>query len=401
MKKNLIIVGGGSSAHALIAFLDGSDFNVSLLTSKPEKWANTIELQYQEPNGRLIKKIHGKLQKASDNPNELIPHADYIVLCMPVSQYRIALHNISSHINREKKIFMGSIYGQGGFNWMIDEVKKQYSLENIISFSYGLIPWICRTIEYGKIGVTYGSKAVNIAAVYPKKYFNQINNELFDNICYKWFNKGEVLQADNFLSLTLSADNQIIHTSRCFGLYKRYGPTWNKESDVPMFYKHFDDISAKILAELDEDYSKIRYKIKLMFPDKVFKYMLDYLSLERLSYQSENTDIKESFINSKTLVAIKTPTVQNKEGLFEIDKSHRFFCDDIYYGNCIAKWMAELLNIEVPTIDIILDWAQNIRNEKIIDKNNKLMSDSPDLNYKFKTGIPTVYGFNSIEDIID
>ena len=60
-----------------------------------------------------------------------------------------------------------------------------------------------------------------------------------------------------------------------------------------MFYRDYDDVSAKLLADLDADYSKIREKIKAMYPTKNFKHMLDYLALERFSYQSHNTDVKE------------------------------------------------------------------------------------------------------------
>ena len=129
--------------------------------------------------------------------------------------------------------------------------------------------------------------------------------------------------------------------------------------------------------------------------------MLDYLALERFSYQSQNTDIKESFVTSKTLVTIGTPVVPNENGLWEIDRSHRFFMDDIYYGNCIAKWMAEQMSIEVPTIDAILHWAQIVRKEQIIDDNNRLMIDSKDLNESLKAGIPCYYGFKTIDDIVD
>ena len=63
--------------------------------------------------------------------------------------------------------------------------------------------------------------------------------------------------------------------------------------------------------------------------------------------------------------------------------------------------MAEKLGIETPTIDEILNWAQLVRCEKIVDDNNNLISDSPDLTQKFKTGIPSVYGFKTIEECID
>jgi len=125
------------------------------------------------------------------------------------------------------------------------------------------------------------------------------------------------------------------------------------------------------------------------------------LALERFSYQSQNTDVKESFVTSQKLVSIATPAIQNADGFWEIDRNHRFFLDDIYYGNCIAKWMAEKMDIETPTIDGILHWAQTIRKENIIDDNNHLILDSKDLNAPLKSGIPCYYGFKSVEDCID
>lgn len=401
MKKQLVICGGGSSAHTLIPFLKDSIFDVSIYTSRPEKWNDVIDLEYQDPTGKVLETFSGELKKASNDPKELFPNAEYIVFCMPVHKYRVALQEIAPYIDKKKDVFIGTVYGQGGFNWMVDEIKRQYSLTNVVTFAFGLIPWICRIIEYGKKGVTYGCKAANYATTYPRSYFKQVNEEFLEQVCYKWFKKGKVEQSDNFLSLTLSVDNQIIHTSRCFGLYKVHGETWKFKEDVPMFYRDYDDVSAEILADLDHDYSKIRNKVIELYPQNDYKYMLDYLALERFSYQSHNTDVKESFVTSQTLVAIGTPVVQNAEGLWEIDRNHRFFMDDIYYGNCIAKWLAEQMNIEVPTIDAILHWAQLVRKENIIDDNNKLMLDSKDLKTPLRSGIPCFYGFTSLNDIID
>ena len=129
--------------------------------------------------------------------------------------------------------------------------------------------------------------------------------------------------------------------------------------------------------------------------------MRDYMELERFGYDSEVADIKSSFTDFGTLDSIATPVVQNERGKWEIDRKHRFFLDDIYYGNCIAKWMAEQLGVSTPTIDEILRWAQMVRGEKIIKDDNHLMVDSVDLKHSLKTGIPAVYGFKTIEDCID
>lgn len=401
IKKQLVICGGGSSAHTLIPFLKDSIFDVSILTSRPEKWSSEIELEHHDPSGKVLGRFSGPLKKASSNPAELIPEADYIVFCMPVHQYRACLHTIIPFIGRNKTVCIGVCFGQAGFNWMVNEMKDKHQLQNIVTFAFGLLPWICRIIEYGKKGVTYGGKAMNYAACEPKSYFKQLNEEFFEPTTYRWFGKGHTVQSDNFLSLTLSVDNQIIHTSRCFGLYKVHGSTWNRKEDVPMFYRDYDEVSAQLLADLDADYSSIRNKIKGLYPQKNFDLMLDYLALERFSYQSQNTDIRESFVNSQTLVSIGTPVVQNAQGLWEIDRSHRFFLDDIYYGNCIAKWMAEQLRIEVPTIDAILHWAQGVRNEQIIDDDNHLVLSSPDLSAPLKSGIPCYYGYHTIDEIVD
>lgn len=399
-KKEVTIVGGGSSAHVLIPFLSGAGFTVNILTRRPKEWSSKIDLQLHSAHGETQEEFSGSLTKISDNPAEVIPQASFVVLCMPVNKYRIALHGLAQHLAKDKEVFVGTVYGQAGFNWMVDEITKKFDLSNITTFAIGLIPWICRIIEYGKVGVTYGCHEINIVAVSPRNRFSELNNLFLKNISERWFKKGQFRQADNFLSLTLSVDNQIIHPSRCYGLFLKHEGKWATKEAIPYFYRDYDQKSADLLQELDTDYSKIREAIKLKYPERNFQYMLDYLSLERLSYQSGNTSIRESFTTSHTLGAIKPPTVQLENGEWIIDKDHRFFTDDIHYGLCIAKWIADQLSLNVPTIDSIIDWAQQFRNEKIIE-GNKLLLDSESLTTEFMSGIPPVYGLNSIEDILD
>ena len=400
--KKLVVCGGGNSSHILIPFLKDSIFDVYVYTSRPEKWSNSIDLEWQDATGKVLDTSSGSIIKASNNPEDLFIDADYVVFCMPVHKYRVALHDIAPYLNKEKEVFLCTLYSQGGWNWMVDEIKQKYGLHNIITFAFGLIPWICRIHEYGHKGVVYGvSKIANFAAVSPRRYFGQIYKELIAPICNNRIVHERVEQCPNFLSLTLSADNQIIHTSRCLGLYKVYGKEWEKKEDVPWFYKDWDDYSVDILKAVDAEYTKIRNMFKKEFPEKDFSYMRDYMELEQFGYNSEINDIKASFTDFGTLNTIATPVALNENGKWEIDRTHRFFMDDIFYGNCIAKWMAEQFGIDTPTIDEILNWAQNARQEQIISRDSKLMCDSPDLCQEFKTGIPTVYGFHKISDCLD
>ena len=396
----ITIVGGGASAHLLITLLSSSNYVVNILTRKPDLWSRKIELQYQAINGDVIERFYGKLNKISAEPGDVINEADVIFLCMPVSQYRNALHRIAPHLNSDKEVYVGTVYGQAGFNWMVNEIKRTFGLEKITTFSFGLIPWICRILEYGKIGITYGVKPINIAAVEPQLHFKALNENIFEKVCLDWFGKGAFIQADNFLSLTFSVDNQIIHPARCYGLFMRYGGEWEKLEDIPFFYKDFDQLSADILTQLGADYSKIRESIREKYPDKKFTYMLDYLAQDRYTNITAEYTVLESILLSNTLGAIKAPTVKTKTGKWMINTDHRFFTDDIHYGLCIAKWVADRFGLDVPTIDKIIYWAQELRQETLIE-GNQLQLDSADLSQKFKPGIPHFYGYQTIDDIVD
>lgn len=401
MKKEIVIIGGGNSSHVLIPLLSDAHFNITLLTSRPSAWSHTIELEYRNSNDEVLKIFKGEINAITDNPQDCIPNADYIVLCMPVHKYREALHRVAPYVNPNKQVVIGTVYGQGGFNWMVEEIQHEYRLPRLVYFAFGLIPWVCRTKEYGYAGITYGVKARNAAAVYPHKYFERVNEELFRPICYDWFKTGEVEQLDNFISITLSVDNQIIHPTRCYAICQKYGGKWEHAEDVPLFYKDYDAFSAQCLAYLDDDYSKVRDRIKGLYPDKDFHYMLNYLDLEHYTYNSSSADIVDSFVNSPTLQAIKTPVIINEDRNYVLDKDGRFFMDDIYYGIAISKWIAQILQIEVPMIDKLLHWVQEVRDEQIISEGKRLLLNSADLSSPMKSGIPYFYGRKTIDDIVD
>jgi len=391
----------GNSAHVLIPFLGETNHNVNLMTRRPNDWDDTVTCEVQNMSGEVLKSYHGKIQKKSSDPADVIPDADIIVLCMPVHQYRDALFRLAPYIDKSKKeVFVGTIFGQAGFNWMVHEMEKEFDLSNTVAFAVGLIPWICRTEKYGSLGYNYGGKQVNIAAVTPHEKFDRLKDIFLDDICYKQFGSGRFVQACSFISLSLSVDNQIIHPGRCYGLWQRYGGKWKTYDEVPFFYKDFDQLSADCVQRLDDDYTTVRNAICQHFPDRPFKYMLDYLALERLTHKSSNNDTLASLKDSQQLGRIKTPTEQLDDGTYMLAIHSRFFTDDIPYGILIAKWIAEQLNVEVPFIDEVINWAQDIRGDKFLTKDNKIDLEAC-LKTRLTSGIPPAYGITSVEDILD
>ena len=271
--KKITIIGGGSSAHVVAPLLANLGFIVTILTSKPNLWKKTLKVEFQSENGEVEKIVEGKIHLATSDEKTALKDAEIVLLCMPVSQYFKVLLRIGEYIPKDKEVWLGSIYGQGGFNWMCNEIKENFSLDRLIYFSYGLIPWICRTKEYGSTGITYGAKYINLVSVFPKNKFNELDNDLFKKISLEGDGTSKTYQADNFLSLTLSVDNQIIHTSRMYGLYLKNKQGWKTLDDVPYFYREFDESSANILKMLDADYEKVRHKIRELNPTESFDYI--------------------------------------------------------------------------------------------------------------------------------
>lgn len=397
------IVGGGSSAHVLIPFLAENGHKVNLLTRRPNEWQDVIYCEVTDGRTGQITQTHaGILQCKSKDPKDVIPDADVIILCMPVSNYRTALANLAPYVNRTKKdVYIGTIFGQAGFNWMVrKEVEKAQNLSNVVTFAIGQIPWICRAKEYGKSSANYGPKHVNVVAVTPYDKFDTLNKILLEDISLKPMGKGAFVQACSFLSLTMSCDNQIIHPARCYGLYKQSGDgSWDSIDKVPYFYRDFNQESADILQKLDEEYTLVRDGLKKAFPQLSFKYMLNYVDLEKLNHKSEHVDILASLKDSVQLASIKTPTVTGEDGRQHLNINFRFFLDDIPYGLLIAKALAEMMNIETPMITEVIEWAQSLRGEEFL-KDGKVNHEYC-MAEEFRCGIPQVYGINSLDEVID
>ncbi len=393
----IAIVGGGSSAHVLIPLLSKTEMNINLLTRKPDMWGKIIDLDFVRPTGEFVRSFKGELNKISSDPADIIPEADIIILCLPVHIYRKQLHEIAPMINKDKEVYIGTVYGQGGFNWMTGEIKNKFGLNNVKTFAFGLIPWICRTGIYGKKGVIYGAKPINIVAVEPREDFAFLNDVLFKKVAFEWFGHGSFRQADNFLSLTMSVDNQILHTSRMYGLYLESGGRWETMEEIPFFYDDFNKLSARILKGLDKDYSIIRRKIREQFPDKKFTYMMSYIEQDNKTNIKNNKSYLDTLQNSGILVKIKPPVIE-KNGKWILNMNHRFLTDDVFYGLCIAKSIAQMLKVRTYHIDKTLVWAQKAMGERII-KNHKLSIAEEVKKDIFKYGIPQAYGFSSIEDL--
>ena len=75
----ICICGGGSLGHVIAGWLSARNHaKVNILTNRPEKW--NYEIEVDTPEGSVLK---GKISKISKYPEEVVPVADVVLLCLP------------------------------------------------------------------------------------------------------------------------------------------------------------------------------------------------------------------------------------------------------------------------------------------------------------------------------
>ena len=160
-----------------------------------------------EKKGELV----GRINKASDNPAELSEGTKLWIVCGPAHIHEILLRKIAPHV--QPGSFVGTLYAQGGFDWMCKSVfGKRLENENISIFGLYNIPWICKATHYGERVRIIGPKEALYVAVEPKSKELEcmhLMEELFDI---------PTITISNFLTLTLTPSNQIIHPGRIYGV---------------------------------------------------------------------------------------------------------------------------------------------------------------------------------------
>ncbi len=76
--RKIAICGGGNLGLTCVGVFASDGFETSVLTGHPRQWSK--EIIVSDPHG---KEYTGTLDSISDNPVDIIPDSDMILLCLP------------------------------------------------------------------------------------------------------------------------------------------------------------------------------------------------------------------------------------------------------------------------------------------------------------------------------
>ncbi|MCK9154830.1 MAG: NAD/NADP octopine/nopaline dehydrogenase family protein [Paludibacteraceae bacterium] len=308
---------------------------VSLLTSRPELWKNNISVS--DING---KRYEGSISKISDNPADVIPGSDIVFFCMPGFLIKDTLLRVKPYIS--ESTVLGSIVSSTGFFFFAHDVLGK----DARLFGFQRVPFIARLVEYGQSATLLGYKqslAVAVENVPVADSFRLTIEHLFHT---------QTSLLGSYLEASLTNSNPILHTGRLFSMWRDW--SGQKYDDCILFYKEWDEESAQLLIDMDDEFMSLLDKLPMN--KSVIPTLLDY-------YESTDAKCLSNKLRSiKAFQTIQAP-MKRVEGGWIPDFSSRYFTEDFPFGLYFLVNLAKKYNVDTPKLNMVYEWGMSKLNE--------------------------------------
>lgn len=351
---NVTIVGGGNIGTQFAVHCAQKNNKVIIYTSKPDTFSKELSIVNEE--GKIIHS--GIIDLATSDSKQAFESADLIFVTMPAYCMKDIAEKILPHIKKGVKI--GLIPGTGG-----GECAFRTCIEKgAIIFGLQRVPSVARLVEYGKQVCATGYRDELFLSSIPNKYTNDLCKKIssiFDMKCSS---------LPNYLNLTLTPSNPILHTTRLKNIFKDYseGIVYDK---LPLFYEDWNDETSRLLFKCDDEVQKIC--------NKIGEFDLSYVKSLKIHYESETPELLTKKISSiQSFKGLQTPHCVTDNGKYIPDLNSRYFTADFSYGLFIIEQIADFLGIDVPNIKSTMDWYRNIS----INKSEFCFKDNGIFSYK-------------------
>ncbi|KAJ0404502.1 hypothetical protein ATCC90586_007759 [Pythium insidiosum] len=392
------ICGGGNGAHVAAGYLAAKGVKVQVLTRQPERWGEAIEITTKGSSWESRGTITGRLAAVTNDPKHVIPQSDVVIVAAPANAHPEILRSVAPYL--KKGAALGALFAQGGFDWAAKKALGEEKLAELdLLFGLQNIPWICKAYEYGHKARIIGPKKSLYVACFPVEKKNdaaRLMESLFDIPC---------ATVANFLNLTLTPSNQIIHPARYYAIFRDWdGKKTYSKSELAKrrgltLYADFDEFSAEQLSMLDNELQQIKHALMQRFPALDLSDVLpmgDRVVKQYGEDVADRSSLRQIFMTNLGYAGCATPLVEVRKDEFHPAVNSRLFWEDIPYGLCILKNMAEMLgNFPTPRIDFMIRWHQQYMGVTFLNADGQLNAQE-----LWRTGAPNKYGIHSLEDLV-
>ncbi len=335
---NVTIIGGGNIGTLMAAEMANYGHSVTVYTSKPKAWSNLIQV-FDANEGHILT---GKLSVVTDSLENAVNNAEIILITFPAQVFQSIAEKLLPLVNSNQII--GVIPGSGGAEFAFSElIKKGCTL-----FGLQRVHSIARLKEYGKSVYMLGKKAELQIGVIPRR-----KTEAVADIVSKLFKMPCVCLA-NYLCVTLTPSNPILHTTRLFAMFEDYeeGTFYDRNF---LFYEEWSNKSSEILFACDKELMELCRVIPLELED-------DVKSL-RIHYESSTPEaLTEKIQSINAFKGLTSPMKCVGDGKWIPDFNSRYFTADFGFGLKIILDLCEEFNVNSPSIKKVWQWYINTTN---------------------------------------
>ena len=331
MRQRVCICGGGNLGHVVTGFLAiYDDCEVSLLTRQPERWQRQLAIRM--PDGDIKQ---GEISAVTSHPEEVIPGADIVLLCLPGFSIREELLHIRPFLHAGTAV--GTIVSSTGFFFEAQELLPA----STPLFGFQRVPFIARTTQYGCSADLLGYKpSLNVAIE------RTADKEQLRGTIETLFHTPTTLM-QSYYEVSLTNSNPILHPSRLYTMWK----DWHDGIVYPLqpkFYEEWTDEASALLIAMDREFQQLLQVLPVR--EGSIPTILDY-------YESHDAaSLTRKLRSIQAFKGILAP-MKAVEGGFVPDFSSRYFTEDFPYGLRIIQRQAREHQIPVPTIDRVMAWG--------------------------------------------
>lgn len=328
---NITILGSGNIGTQFAVELKASGHKVTLLSMSKIYQSNNLTI-FDKDND---KKISVSVDKITNNLEESVKEAEMILVTYPSFMFEQTTKKILNMV--KNGVVIGFLPGLGGVEFYCQDLINK---KGATIFGVQRVPAVARLIDDNTVCVSGKREKMYLASI-PKIKAKELC-DLFSGVL-----KMEFIELPNYLCVTLTPSNPILHTTRLKCLFEDYYPGVYYKN-VPKFYGDWDNKSSELLLRCDLELQNLLKAIPNLD--------LSHVKSLKEHYESENAESLTKKIRSiNSLKEIKTPMIK-LDGGYVPDFKSRYFEADFPYGLAIIKDIANLFNVETPNIDITLEW---------------------------------------------
>lgn len=330
----MTVIGGGNIGTLIAAEMAYKGNEVTVYTSKPGQWSKEPEVL--DAKGQFLFK--GSLRHVTDSMEEALQSAELIWITVPAQMFTNIEKKMFPHVKKGQ--YIGVVPGSGGAEFAFSKLINK----GCVLFGLQRVPFIARLKEYGASVYMLGRKSQLQLGSIPATQAPELSG-----MAQEWFDM-ECVSLPNYLSVTLTPSNPILHTARIYTMFQDYeeGRVYSRNF---LFYEEWDDTDSKMLIACDKELQQLCRTIPL-----------DLAAVKSLCVHYDSFDavaMTKKLRSIPAFLGLNSPMKQSGGG-WVLDFSSRYFTSDFSYGLKIIKDLAKLYEQPAPNINRIWDWYKQI-----------------------------------------